>query len=108
MNRDGMNHLLSNKFQIGGEASGAAGPVGRDSSAMTDAMMHAQILSYSRSRGVFGGLDIGGSAVTEDEEANRQLYGKNISNKEILESKPVVPMAARELVHTLNHISSRK
>ena len=70
-----MEHLLSDKFQIGGEASAAAGPLGRDSSAMTDAEMHAEILSYSRSRGLFGGIDIGGSAVSTDKESNQELYG---------------------------------
>jgi SH3 domain-containing YSC84-like protein 1 len=108
MNREGMSKLLTSKFQIGGEASGAAGPVGRDSSAMTDAMMHAQILSYSRSRGVFGGLDLGGSAVTADEDANKELYGKALTNKEIMETQPVIPMPARAFVHQLNSISSRK
>ncbi|HMF77863.1 MAG TPA: lipid-binding SYLF domain-containing protein [Bryobacteraceae bacterium] len=108
MNSEGMSKLLKSKFQIGGEASGAAGPVGRDSTAMTDAMMHAQILSYSRSRGVFGGLDLGGSAVMEDEDGNRELYGKTMTNKEILDSKLDVPMAARPFIHTLTSISSRK
>lgn len=108
MNKEGMRHLLSNKFQIGGEVSGAAGPVGRDSSAMTDAEMHAQILSYSRSRGVFGGLDVGGSAVSTDEEANRELYGKDISNQEIMNTKMPVPSAAQPLIHELNRLSSRK
>ena len=107
MNREGMSKLLTSKFQIGGEAAAAAGPVGRDSSAMTDAMMHAQILSYSRSRGVFGGLDLGGSAVTEDQEANKELYGKGLTNKEIMATQPVVPMPARAFVHELNTISSR-
>ena len=108
MNKNGMNHLLSDKFQIGGEAFAAAGPVGRDSSAMTDAALHAQILTYSRSRGVFGGLDIGGSAVTEDDEANRELYGSKISNKEILNSNPKVPAEAQPFIHELDRISSRK
>jgi lipid-binding SYLF domain-containing protein len=108
MNRDGMQHLLSSKFQLGGEAAAAAGPVGRDSSAMTDAAMHAQILSYSRSRGVFGGLDLGGAAVTEDDEANAELYGRKISNKEIFNSNIAVPAAARPFIHTLDRLSSRK
>lgn len=108
MNRDGMQHLLGSKFQLGGEAAAAAGPVGRDSSAMTDAAMHAQILSYSRSRGVFGGLDLGGAAVTEDEDANAELYGKKISNKEIFNSNIAVPTAARPFIHTLDRLSSRK
>ena len=108
MNKNGMTHLLSDKFQIGGEASAAAGPVGRESSAMTDAALNAEILTYSRSRGVFGGLDIGGSAVTEDQESNRELYGKNISNKAILESSPKVPAEAQSFIHELARISSRK
>jgi lipid-binding SYLF domain-containing protein len=108
MNRSGMEHLLSNKFQLGGEAAAAAGPVGRDSSAMTDIAMRAEILSYSRSRGVFGGLDLGGSAVTEDDDANAELYGRKISNKEIINSKMAVPAAARPFIHTLDRLSSRK
>jgi SH3 domain-containing YSC84-like protein 1 len=108
MNQSGMEHLLSSKFKIGGEAAAAAGPVGRDSTAMTDAQLHAEILTYSRSRGVFGGLDLAGDVVTEDGEANRELYGKDISNKEILNSKLPVPAAAQPLIHTLDRISSRK
>ena len=108
MNKSGMDHLLSNKFQIGGEASAAAGPVGRSSSAMTDAEMHAEILSYSRSRGVFGGLDLSGSAVLEDEKANEELYGKAIANKEIVDTHTITPAVARPLTHTLDRLSSRK
>jgi SH3 domain-containing YSC84-like protein 1 len=108
MNRDGMKHLLSSKFQLGGEAAAAAGPVGRDSSAMTDAAMHAEILSYSRSRGIFGGLDLGGAAVTEDDDANAELYGRKISNKEIMDSKMAIPASARPFIHTLDSLSSRK
>jgi lipid-binding SYLF domain-containing protein len=108
MNQDGMQHLLSDKFQLGGEASAAGGPVGRSASAMTDAMMHAQILTYSRSRGIFGGLDLAGSAVTQDTDANRALYGRDISNKEIVNGHVTVPAPAESFVHTLNQLSSRK
>src|SRR5439155_4012045 len=108
MNDSGMQHLLSSKFQLGGEAAAAAGPVGRDSSAMTDAAMHAEILSYSRSRGVFGGLDLGGAAVTEDEDENAELHGKKMSNKEILDSKLPIPASAKPFIHTLDRLSSRK
>ena len=108
MNQGGMSKLLSDKFQIGGEAAGAAGPVGRDSSAMTDAQLHAEILTYSRSRGLFGGLDIGGSAVTQDEESNRELYGTSMTNKEIFSGSPKVPAAAQPFIHELDRISSRK
>jgi lipid-binding SYLF domain-containing protein len=108
MNKDGMNRLVSDKFQIGGEASAAAGPVGRSSSAMTDAEMHAEILSYSRSRGVFGGLDLSGSAVLQDEKANEELYGHAITNKEILETHVMTPADAKPLTHELDRLSSRK
>jgi len=108
MNQTGMEHLLSSKFKIGGEAAAAAGPVGRDSTAMTDAQLRAQILTYSRSRGAFAGIELAGDAVTEDGEANRELYGKDISNKEILNSKMPVPAIAQPFIHTLDRISSRK
>lgn len=108
MNQTGMEHLLSDKFQMGGEASAAAGPVGRDASAMTDAMMHAEILTYSRSRGIFGGLDLSGAAVTEDKDSNRQLYGRDISNKELVNGTIRVPAEARPFIHTLDRVSSRK
>lgn len=108
MNESGMEHLLSSHFKLGGEAAAAAGPVGRDSTAMTDAQMHAEILTYSRSRGAFAGLELAGDAVTEDGQANRELYGKEISNKEILNSKMAVPAIAQPFVHTLDRISSRK
>jgi len=108
MNNGGMEHLLSDKFQLGGEASAAAGPVGRSASAMTDAEMHAQILTYSRSRGIFGGLDLAGSAVTQDSDANSALYGRDVSNKEIVSSHVTVPAPAESFVHTLNQLSSRK
>lgn len=108
MNETGMQHLLSSHFKIGGEAAAAAGPVGRDSTAMTDAQMHAEILTYSRSRGAFAGIELAGDAVTEDGDANRELYGKNVSNKEILNSKMPIPAVAEPFIHTLDRISSRK
>lgn len=108
MNRSGMQHLIADKFELGGEASAAAGPVGRDASAMTDAEMHAEILTYSRSRGIFGGLDLSGSAVTADKDADKALYGKDITNKEIVEGGVTTPAIARPFVHTLDRISSRK
>jgi SH3 domain-containing YSC84-like protein 1 len=108
MNESGMNHLLSDKFQIGGEASAAAGPVGRDASAMTDAEMHAEILTYSRQRGIFGGLDITGAAVTTDKDADKGLYGHEINNKELVTGDISTPPAARIFVHTLDRLSSRK
>jgi SH3 domain-containing YSC84-like protein 1 len=108
MNQKGMDHLLSDKFQMGGEASAAAGPVGRDATAMTDAELHAEILTYSRQRGLYGGLDLSGAAVTEDKKANEGLYSKPISNKEIVTGDVHTPPAARAFVHTLDRLSSRK
>lgn len=109
MNQSGMEHLLSDKFQMGGEASAAAGPLGRDASAMTDAELHAEILTYSRSRGLFGGLDLSGAVMTEDKDSNRQLYGTDISNREIVNAGPHhIPAEARPFIHTLDRISSRK
>jgi len=108
MNKSGMEHLLSDKFQIGGEAAAAAGPVGRDSSAMTDAEMKAEILSYSRSRGLFGGIDIGGSAVTTDQDSNMELYGQKMNNREIVDTKLPIPEAAKPMIHELDRLSSRK
>ncbi len=108
MNKSGMDHMLQDKTQLGGEASAAAGPLGRDASAMTDAELRAEILTYSRSRGVFGGIDITGAAVTQDEDSNQELYGKKLTNKEIVEGGIHVPSAAQGFIHTLDRLSSRK
>jgi len=108
MSHSGMEHMLSDKFTLGGEASAAAGPLGRNASAMTDAELHAEILTYSRQRGLFGGLDLSGSAITQDHDANRQLYGHDISNKELVSSDVRTPPAAHQFIHELDRISSRK
>jgi|SRR5947209_13784457 len=108
MNKNGLEHLLSDKFSLGGEASAAAGPIGRDASAMTDAEMHAEILTYSRQRGLFGGLDLSGAAVMQDSDSNRQLYGTAITNKEIATGTVQTPAAARAFVHALDRASDRK
>lgn len=108
MNKSGMEHMLSDKFQIGGDASAAVGPVGRSAAAMTDAEMHAEILTYSRSRGIFGGLDITGAAVTEDTKMNEEMYGKPLNNKEIVNGNVRTPAVARAFIHTLDRLSERK
>lgn len=108
MNKGGMDHLLSSKFQLGGEASAAAGPVGRDASAQTDAALHSEILTYSRQRGIFGSLDINGAAVTEDGESNKELYGKAVTNKEIIAGGVTTPAEAEGFIHALDRSSSRK
>ena len=101
MNQNGVQHLLSDRFTLGGEASAAAGPVGRDASAMTDAAMHAEILTYSRQRGVYGGLSLDGSTLRQDTEGNRELYGRDVSNKSLLSSNTPIPPAAKGFVEAL-------
>jgi SH3 domain-containing YSC84-like protein 1 len=86
-NDDGMQHLLSSKFKIGADASAAAGPVGRDTGADTDWKMKAEVLTYSRARGLFAGVDLSGSAVTQDKDETRILYGKFIPFADILDGK---------------------
>src|SRR5580692_5555786 len=81
MNDGGMKRLLSDKFTIGGDATAAAGPVGRDLSAQTDATMKAEMLSYSRSRGLFAGISLEGATLRPDAEANREMYGKDLPNR---------------------------
>jgi len=84
MNTGGVEKLLSSKFTLGADASVAAGPVGRTSSANTDAQMHAEILSYSRARGVFAGISLDGATLRPDNDANAELYGTQVTNREIV------------------------
>src|SRR5580693_5282271 len=102
MNESGIRKLLSDKFTIGGEAEAAAGPVGRDASANTDVLLHAEILSWSRSRGLFAGLSLEGSTLRPDESENTKLYGEKISNEQILRGALKIPNGARPLVAELN------
>jgi lipid-binding SYLF domain-containing protein len=89
MNQNGVNHLLESKVALGGEVSVAAGPVGRDARAMTDAQLKAEILSYSRSQGLFAGVDLTGGVLKPDRDDNEALYGARISARDILVSKSV-------------------
>jgi lipid-binding SYLF domain-containing protein len=86
-NVDGMQHLLSSKFKLGADASAAAGPVGRDAAADTDVKMRAEVLTYSRARGIFAGIDLNGSAITQDKDETRILYGDMIPFSDILSGK---------------------
>ena len=108
MNHSGMNRLLSDKFTLGADASAAAGPVGRDASAETDAELHAEMLSYSRSRGIFGGLTLEGATLRPDGDSDRDLYGHDITNREILTGDIKAPVAADKLEHMINRESARK
>ena len=109
MNDGGMRRLLSDKFTIGGEATAAAGPVGRDAAAQTDAMMNAEMLSYSRSRGLFAGISLEGATLRPDEDINRELYKHAATNREVLTGNLKTPAVASKFEHALNRDSvSRK
>lgn len=101
MSDKGMQGLLASKFTLGGEASAAAGPVGRDATAQTDATMHADILSWSRSRGIFGGLSLQGGTLRADDDANKALYGQKESNKDILSGQVKAPADASSFLDTV-------
>jgi lipid-binding SYLF domain-containing protein len=103
MNDRGANGILSSKVKLGGDASVAAGPVGRDASAETDASLRAEILSYSRARGVFAGISLEGSTVRPDGDANERIYGRKIPAKDIvLHDQVPVPPSAQQMTATLN------
>jgi SH3 domain-containing YSC84-like protein 1 len=97
MDRTGMDSLLKSKFTLGGDASVAAGPVGRESTAETDAAMKAKILSYSRSRGAFAGVSLQGTTLHQDEDANKAVYGKELNASDILGGGVATPASAMPL-----------
>jgi lipid-binding SYLF domain-containing protein len=104
----GAKKLLQDKFTLGADASVAGGPVGRTSSAETDAQLHAEILTWSRSRGAFAGVSLEGATLRPDEDWNTELYGKPLTNKEIVMGDIPAPPAAAKLIATLDKYSSRK
>jgi lipid-binding SYLF domain-containing protein len=108
MNDGGVRHLMSSKFTVGGDASVAAGPVGRSADAQTDAYMNAEILSYSRSRGVFAGIALNGATLRPDQDENKSLYGRAIDNKEIITKEMAPPKSAEILIALFNKYSGRK
>jgi lipid-binding SYLF domain-containing protein len=105
MNRSGVEKLLSNKVTLGTDASVAAGPVGRAASAATDAQMHAEMLSYSRTKGLFAGIDLSGGSLKPDDDANYRLYGPNVTVREIALGMRAVPMipSARAFTSALSN-----
>ncbi|MDQ2776619.1 MAG: lipid-binding SYLF domain-containing protein [Acidobacteriota bacterium] len=105
MNETGMHRLLQSKFTLGASADVAAGPVGRTASAETDAKMTAQILSWSRSRGVFAGVSLNGATLRDDIDENKALYGKRLNNRQIVMGKLHAPRTASEFIATLNRYS---
>jgi SH3 domain-containing YSC84-like protein 1 len=107
MERNGLDSLMKDKVTLGGDASVAGGPVGRTATAQTDAMMKAKILSYSRSQGVFAGLELAGSTLRPDKDDNKALYGKPIEAKDILTGNPAIPSAAQPLIKALTKYSPK-
>ena len=107
MNREGIDSLLKNKFTLGGDASVAAGPVGRDATAETDAALKAKILSYSRSRGVFGGVSLQGTTLHQDEDAIKAVYGKQLNASDILNGALPTPPSATQLNQALTKYSGK-
>jgi len=102
MNDQGMDHLLSSKFTVGAEAKVAAGPVGRDASAQTDITLTAEILAWSRSRGAFAGIALEGATLSEDRTENKALYGKDISNTDIVRGNIAPPAIAASFMAALS------
>lgn len=102
MNKRGMDKLLSDKFTLGADASLAAGPVGRTANASTDAKMSAEILAWSRAKGLFAGVSLNGATIRPDSDASEDLYGKKMSNREILMSTTAPPAAAQPLIRELD------
>ena len=108
MNEGAIDKLLSSKFTIGADASATAGPVGRTAAAETDIQMHAQLLTYSRARGLFAGVSLEGATLRPDDDANKDLYGKEISSRDIVRSNIAPPTAASGLLAELNKYSARR
>ena len=105
MNQRGMEKLMSDKFTVGADASAMAGPIGRSGEAQTDAMMHAEILSWSRSRGIFAGVSLEGATLRPDKDDNRALYGRDVTPREILTGAVTPPASASALYAELNRVA---
>jgi lipid-binding SYLF domain-containing protein len=105
MNQRGMDRLMSDKFTLGADASVAAGPVGRTANAETDAKMTAEILAWSRSKGLFAGVSLNGATMRPDQDENEKLYGHKMDNREVLTGSMAVPAAAHPLIAELDRYS---
>ena len=108
MNQSAIDKLLSSKFTIGADASATAGPVGRTASAQTDAQLHAELLTYSRAQGLFAGVSLDGATLRPDDDANKDMYGKKMSNKDVVLGSVKPPRTAARLIAELNKHSSRR
>ena len=101
MNDHALQSLMSDKFKLGADASVAAGPVGRNAAASTDLKLNAEILSYSRSKGIFAGVSLNGAVMQADKSGDKAMYGDDVNRHEILDGKVAVPASARGLVEEL-------
>ncbi len=101
MNKNGMNHLLSSEFKLGADASAAAGPVGRHASADTDWKMRAEVLTYSRARGLFAGLELAGAVIKQDKDSTRDFYGRMVPFKTSLQGEIAAPKDSYPFLNTL-------
>ena len=105
MNEQGLQHLLSSKFQLSGEGSAAAGPVGRHASAGTDWKLNTELLTYSRSKGLFAGLTLEGAVVEQDDDSTRAIYNKEVPFRTILSGKTATPAVAAEFMRAVSAAS---
>jgi lipid-binding SYLF domain-containing protein len=108
MNDHALQSLLSDKFKVGADVTVAAGPVGRQASANTDVKLNAEILSYSRSKGVFAGASVDGAVVQADHSGDKAMYGSDVTREEILHGKVAVPESARRLLENLAKYPARR
>ena len=107
MNPKGVQSILRSKVKLGADISAAGGPKGRTASAETDVLMHTELLSYSRSRGLFAGVSLAGSTLRPDDNANRELYRSNLTAQQIIEGRAKMPRSADRLVGQLQRISPK-
>jgi lipid-binding SYLF domain-containing protein len=108
MNDHALQSLLGDKFKIGADVTVAAGPVGRHAAADTDLKLNAEILSYSRSKGIFAGVSVDGAVVQADHSGDKALYGSDVTHKEILDGKAAVPAPARSLLEELSNFPAHR
>ena len=105
MNDHGLQHLLSSKFQVGGDASASAGPIGRHASAGTDWKMDSEILTYSRSKGVFAGISLDGAVVEQDKDSTRAIYGSDPSFHAVLSGEVPPPSSTRKFLKAISEVA---
>ena len=108
LNKRGAEKLLESKFTLGGDAAVAGGPLGRLAQAQTDAQLHAKILSYSRSKGLFAGVSLEGATLRPGHRANEKIYGRHVDPKQVLASQITAPSSVQPLTDALNRYSSSR